>query len=146
MPGFVFSLERVLDLRALEEEEARIELARQEAVLKDLEGEKIRLQEELGSIGQTLSQTGHMTGPELWLWKEYRERILHEIEEVKMRFREQQKKVAEQRLLLLERTKERKKLEKLKDKQRKEFEEEQRLKEQKELDETATLRFRRFDM
>ncbi|MDR2695217.1 MAG: flagellar export protein FliJ, partial [Deltaproteobacteria bacterium] len=78
---------------------------------------------------------------ERWLLEHFIRGVRDDLRSSHMRLRTLAQMVAEARKMLLERAKDKKVLEKLKDRQRGRHELEERSKEQRSYDETATLRF-----
>lgn len=137
---FRFSLERVLDLRRQQEEQAHIQLAQAERQLQQQRAEADRLESELSRAGGELTGRRELAPDELWLWRSYQERILLEIHRAEQAWQELASKVNECRKQALERSKERRKLEKLKENQAQEHKLREEYQEQQVLDEMATLR------
>jgi len=140
---FRFSMQNILDYRSQMEEQARINLARaendyqnQNAILEDLNS---RLQQ----IEQHFLQQDSISPNELWLWRNYKERILLDMETAREKLKELSEEVKEKRSQLLERSKEKKKIEKIKSKRALEHYKEQARKEQNELDEIGTLHYQK---
>lgn len=143
---FRFSLQNILDYRSQLEEQARINLARaeyeyqnQNALLEDL---KARLQ----NLEQHYLQQDSMDPNELWLWRNYKERILLDMETARERLKELGEEVKEKRKELLQKSKEKKKIEKVKSKRALEHYKEQARKEQNELDEIGTLYYQKRNL
>ncbi|NCC24828.1 MAG: flagellar export protein FliJ [Deltaproteobacteria bacterium] len=138
---FQFRLEKVLEYRRQLEEtaqqvlaRARMDEARQEARLRDLtisleEGEK------------RLASQSRLTAGDIWLWRNYRTRLLDEIREAEARLIQMARIAEKRRLEVLKASKDKKLLEKLKEKQAKRHEWDQLHREQEAFDEMATIRF-----
>ncbi|MBF0480136.1 MAG: flagellar export protein FliJ [Desulfovibrionaceae bacterium] len=141
MKPFKFRLEKVLEYRRQLEEQAKMELAKALrerdllcARVKDLEA---RFEE----LTERMAEAVSMTSAELWLWRTYKERLATELEEARFAVARIEIEVARCRKHAVERAKERKLLEKLKSTQAVKYVREQNLREQKEFDEMATIRY-----
>ncbi len=144
MPApFRFSLQNILDYRIQMEEQARIELARAENEYRQQDQEIENLQARLQQIDRDFLEQSRISPNELWLWRNYKERILLDIEEAQEKLKELSAKVKEKRNVLLEKSKEKKKIEKVKSKRALEYYKEEARKEQNELDEIGTLHFQK---
>ena len=144
MPApFRFSLQNILDYRTQMEEQAKTELSRAENEYN----KQYQLMEDLNArlqhIEQDFLQQSSISPNELWLWRNYKERILLDREMAEEKLKELRGKVQEKREVLLERTKEKKKMEKVKSKRALEHYKEEARKEQNELDEIGTLHFQK---
>lgn len=137
---FVFRLEHVLQHRQMLEEQARIELAMAQgdyqAQVRLLDGLRLKVND----MEKRLRSRTDLSAEELWLWTSYREHLLQEIERNDFLLQRHAARVAECRTELVQRAKDLKVLERLKTKQAVEYHVEQKRKEQKELDEAASLR------
>ncbi|WP_457571803.1 flagellar export protein FliJ [Desulfovulcanus sp.] len=138
---FKFSLEKVLEVRIQREEQAqqklaqaRLEYQTQSELVKKLKNDLLQHQ------AKFLAQK-NLTQAELWLWTTYQNKLKADIvvAEKKLQFLGQ--KVNRYRQEVIFRSKERKLLEKFKQKQMIRYEHDQKQKEQKEFDEMAVLRF-----
>jgi flagellar FliJ protein len=141
MKPFKFRLEKVLEFRRQLEEQAKMELAKAlrerdllRARVKDLE---LRYDE----LNTRMAEAKSMTSAELWLWRTYKERLVRELEEARFAVARIEIEVTRCRKQAVERAKERKLLEKLKSTQAVKYVREQNLREQKEFDEMATIRY-----
>lgn len=142
---FSFRLDRVLDLRAQLEDQARMMLARaqaehdeQEARVEDLRN---RLAEHMGKQAEARKSSG-----DLWLWDNYKRALENDVAEAQVRLRELALKLQKARKEAVDRSRDRKLLEKLKETQARKHDEEEHLREQKENDEMATLRRKPSDL
>jgi len=138
-PPFRFSLQRILDLRKQQEEQAQAELARAQSEHMVQQHHLERLRRDLDEIALQAGSSRAFDSAELWLWLRYRERILQDIEATAARVEELARKVERCRAEVVERSKERQKLEKLRAQRAMRYYEEQKAREQKELDEMAGL-------
>lgn len=139
---FTFSLQKVLDYKAGLQEEAQLELARarkkyqaQIALIKSLEDELAQAREEI-------SKKENVTQGRIWLWNRYIERLNFDQKSATRKLKELAREVSLRRHDLLEKTKDKKILEKLKVNQKIRFYHEQEKEEQKEYDEMAVVRYK----
>ena len=139
---FQFKLEKVLNYRTQLEEEAKVRLAqahqlyiREEQRLAELNA---MLQEKEAALYRDMT-LGH---GERWLLENYIRGLRSDISTTQMRLRSLFHAVEQAREYLLERSKDRKALEKLREKQEERYRAEERDKERKINDETATLRYK----
>ncbi|MCM8773675.1 MAG: flagellar export protein FliJ [Candidatus Omnitrophica bacterium] len=146
MPEFKFRLEKVLELRKKKEEERQRELAmlkelllREEQFLKELKEKDCKMREEISVL------QAHNHKPidieELIRYTDYleklREKIISQIENIKKLIEDTEKKRGE----LIDASKEKKIMEKLKDNQFKKFKETVDSWERKILDEIGTINY-----
>ena len=116
-------------------------LAASERRLKDEQARLGELQNEMRLCEAKYRNRRHLSQGDLWLWGNYRLRLEAEINERESIIRRIEKKIKKQRKELVDRSKQRELLDKYKENQKKAFDYEQKQKEQKEFDETATTRF-----
>ena len=140
--AFRFSLEQVLTYRERLEQQARIELARGE-------GERIREQRRADEFRAMLEeQTDAMErlAPqqrgERWLAENFIKGLRIDLATALTRVRNWESAAEAARKELLKRSIDKKTLEKLKAKQAEQYAQDERLREQKQFDETASLRFK----
>lgn len=137
---FQFPLEHVLQHRKHLEQEARLELAAAQnayqAEYRLVEG----LRQKVRETETHLKSQGDLPSDELWLWTSFKERLLQEISRGELKLQKLATRVTICRTALVQRSKEMKILERLKTKQAMEYYAQQKRKEQKELDEIASLR------
>ena len=140
--AFRFSLEQVLTYRERLEQQARIELAR-------VEGERIREQRRADEFRAMLEeQTDAMErlAPqqrgERWLAENFIKGLRIDLATALTRVRNWESAAEAARKELLKRSFDKKTLEKLKAKQAEQYAQDERLREQKQFDETASLRFK----
>jgi len=133
MKPFVFSLEKVLNLRRYREDEARIELGRAIGVLADIEN-NIRAcgQERLRAASEQFSQGNNMVQMQQYAF--YLMRLDNTLEQLHKEAALAEMKVEEARGAFLEASRERKVLDKLKEKRQKEYRKEMFSEETKTLD------------
>lgn len=138
---FRFKLQRVLDYRVQQEESAKHALAqarrRYQNQTKLLNELRAQLQQHLEQM-QTKKE---LTAADLWLWRNYRERLELDIKKGEHKLKELAVAVEKCRREVVERSKDKKLLEKLKSNQAMAFAVEAGREEQRNLDEMATLRY-----
>ena len=137
MKSFTFSLEKVLNLRKFREDEAKIELGRATGLLAELEG-KIR-----GLAGERARAAANQFNPEnnAAMIQQYTYYLLRLDNTREQLFKEAalaELKVEEARTLFLEASRERKVLDKLKEKRQNEYRKEMFAEETKALDDIAS--------
>ncbi len=142
MPPFTFSLQRVLDIRQQQEEQAKLEVAQAQARYQDAVAATERIRESLQAHTdewRRKSEAGANTN-EFWLFQTYATSLERDVHESEARQIELAKELNAKRRELVQRSKETKLLEKLKLRQeQRHAAEEQRL-EQGQLDEMSTIR------
>jgi flagellar FliJ protein len=140
---FKFSLQKILDLRIQREDEAKQKLAQakfeyqQQAKLVD------SIKSELEKCLTKILTDKNISQAEFWLWTEYEKGLKDDLLAAEQQLQLLGQKVNRLRQELINKSKERKLLEKFKQKQAEKYEYEQRQKEQKEFDEISVLRFQR---
>ena len=142
MPAFRFRLDQVLKYRTQLEDQARVELAR-------VERERLREQERADVIRALLEEQEAKLAKidlgnqgERWLLENYIKGQRNDLSITLMRVRNWNMAAEAARTELLKRSKDKKILEKLKAKQAESHVQEEKFREQQELDETATLRYK----
>ncbi|MEG2171773.1 MAG: flagellar export protein FliJ [Desulfovibrionaceae bacterium] len=140
--GFSFKMQRVLEYREQLEEEAKVQLARIQQLL-------VNEQQRAENIRTLLSEQEHAlyTSPlndqgQRWLLEHFIKGLRTDLSSTLLRIRTLQQSFEEARRHVQYRAKERKILEKLKSRQHEQYALEERLKEQRTYDETATLRYK----
>jgi flagellar FliJ protein len=138
---FHFKMQNVLEYRQLLEDSAVQALARArqaEAGQKErLHGLQYRLQAEAKAIQARPS----LNAADLWLWRNFRSRLLDEIYAAEKELQKLGRQVEQARIQALQAGKNRKLLEKLKEKQCLAHFQAEQHKEQESFDEMATIRF-----
>ncbi|WP_192622897.1 flagellar export protein FliJ [Desulfomicrobium macestii] len=137
---FLFKLEKILEYRRQLEDQAKLALSltRQQVAEQKLRVDA--LHKDLEACLVELSAIKQMTQPELWLWSGWRKRLELDKTQAQAKLVELQKLAETRRLELVTKAKDRKLLEKLRAKQAEKHVQEEQRKEQKEFDETGTLR------
>lgn len=140
---FHFKLERILEYRRQLEDQAKLALSltrkkisEQNQILEDLH-------RDLDACLLEMSRTRQMTQSELWLWTGWRRRLELDKNQAQAKLTELRQLAEARRLELVARARDRKLLEKLRAKQAEKHVQEEQRKEQKEFDETGTLRYGR---
>jgi len=141
--AFRFNLQKVLDVRTQLEDQAKQALAKAQQALH-LQRERLRaLHEALSAHLEAVSGAQSMTSAEIWLWNNYKTGLDDDLAQGRALEARLAQDVQTRRLELVDRARDRKLLDKLKETQAKRHETEANRKEQAEFDEMATLRFRR---
>jgi len=139
---FVFKLEAILRFRIQEEEQAQFAFAS----AKQKYEKQGRLVEELAAqahdCDERFAHQATMTEADLWLWGNYKKRVHADHKQAAALLVTLAKEVEKKRSTLLQCAQRRKLLEKLKSNQAREHVHNELQQEQKEFDETATLRFK----
>ncbi len=142
---FTFPLQRVLDYRGQLEEQAKMALGKaQHAYSKQVDlvqGVRASIERHEAELYEK-----DPSPQDLWLWRNYKARLVQELKDAERRMLELAQEVNRCRREAVNRSKDRKLLEKLKTKQKIRHDEEEELREQKEFDEAATLRYRPQDI
>jgi len=140
---FHFKLERILEYRRQLEDQAKLALSltrkkisEQNQILEDLH-------RDLDACLLEMSRSRQMTQSELWLWTGWRRRLELDKNQAQAKLTELRQLAEARRLELVARARDRKLLEKLRAKQAEKHVQEEQRKEQKEFDETGTLRYGR---
>lgn len=144
---FRFSLQRVLDIRQQQEEQARLDVAQAQARYQHqvavTEAARSR-QAEHKDAWLRQSQRG-VNKHEFWLHQTYAVSLERDVQTAEAEMLQLAKELNARRRVLVERAKATKLLEKLKLRQGIRHAEEEQLQERKQLDETATIRYRPAD-
>ncbi|WP_018124713.1 flagellar export protein FliJ [Desulfovibrio oxyclinae] len=142
---FSFRLERVLDLRAQLEDQARMALANAQADYdegqRNLETLQERLSEHMAKQAESRKSSGDM-----WLWENYRRALENDVAEARVRMKSLARALQKARQDVVDRSRDKKLLEKLKETQARKHDEEESSREQKENEEMSTLRFQPSDL
>lgn len=139
MGPFRFKLEKILDYRGVLEEKAKQAFAEAKRVYAVEERRMLDLREALRASAERLC-AGGLSVDELWLERRFGERLKTDLEQSEARLMELARGVNRARLAMVERSKDRKLLEKLKENQARNHARESFLHEQKILDETVVVR------
>jgi flagellar FliJ protein len=139
--AFRFKLQKVLEYREQLEDQAKVALARVQQLHIEEERRNEALKALLTEQETALYSNALLPAGERWLLERFILGVRDDLQSSYMRLRTLAQMVAEARITLRERAKDKKVLEKLKTRQRDRHEREERIKEQRSYDETATLRF-----
>ena len=141
---FQFKLEKVLDYRGQLEEQAKGALAvAQEAY----DAQNAQVQQLMDQMAAHLEKEveSQKSANDMWLWRQYRDALAQDVERARMELRRLELNLQQRRKEAVERSKDRKLLEKLKETQAKKYHEEESAREEKENDEMATIRYESKD-
>ncbi|AGW13038.1 flagellar export protein FliJ [Megalodesulfovibrio gigas] len=147
MAPFRFSLQRVLDIRQQQEEQARLEVAqaqtRYQRQVAVTEATRTRLTDHKEAWLKQCQQG--VNKHEFWLNRTYAVSLERDVQAAEAEMLQLARELNAKRRVLVERAKATKLLEKLKLRQGMRHAEEEQLQERKQLDETATIRYRPAD-
>lgn len=142
---FSFKLQKVLDYRSQLEEQAKGALAMakqafdvQAAQVADMEA---RLSAHLGKTAESSKSAN-----DLWLWRQYKEALEQDLSRERIALTQLEHKLHKCRQQAVDRSKEKKLLEKLKETQARKHNAHATARETKENDEMATIRYEREDI
>jgi flagellar FliJ protein len=141
---FHFKLDKVLDYREQLEEQAKAALARaradRDAQAEKLAGLEARLADHLAAEAESRKSANDM-----WLWRQYKDALSQDISIAKVDLNSLELKLQRSRTEAVERSRDKKLLEKLKQTQAKRHHDEENAREEKENDEMSTIRFEPHD-
>ena len=140
--AFRFKLQKVLEYREQLEDQAKVALARAQQLHIEEERRNEALKELLAEQENTLYSNALLSAGDRWLLEHFIRGVRDDLQSSHMRLRSLARMTAEALQTLRERARDKKMLEKLKGRQRERYELEERSKEQRSYDETATLRFK----
>ncbi|MBU1228945.1 MAG: flagellar export protein FliJ [Proteobacteria bacterium] len=136
---FVFRLEKVLDYRRQLADQARMALAQAQARHQEQEAVVLDLEERLAGLLEK-GFGAKATQADIWLWMQYRQALERDLASAKAELQRLALILQNCRQEAVLRSREKKLLEKLKDRQAKKHHVAENLAEQKEFDEMSTLR------
>ncbi|WP_045215567.1 flagellar export protein FliJ [Desulfonatronovibrio magnus] len=139
---FIFNLQKILDFRVSLEEKAQQALARARQQYQEQNYVLDNLRYELSQAKQELQSKKDVSQGDIWLWNQYIDRLNFDISHAEVILQKIAKELTLKRKNLLEKSKEKKIIEKLKVNQKMKFNHEQEKAEQKEFDEMAVVRFK----
>jgi len=141
---FHFKLDKVLDYREQLEEQAKGALARakgaRDAQADKLAGLEARLEAHLAGEAVSCKSANDM-----WLWRQYKDALSQDVSIARVDLNSLELKLQRCRREAVERSKDKKLLEKLKQTQAKRHHDQENAREEKENDEMATIRFEPHD-
>ncbi len=140
--SFKFNLQKVLDFRSGLEEQAQLELAHSRKKYQDQISRVQDLENEIAQAMEEIRKKENITRDRIWLWNKYIERLNFDHRLARLRLRELAREVNNRRQQLLEKSKDKKIIEKIKINQKIKFEHAQQKAEQKEFDEMAVVRYK----
>ena len=143
---FRFKLQSVLDYRAQLEDQARLALAQARRRYRAQSNKVAELQLRLVETEAEFRRRDELSSAEVWLWQSCRDSLTRDLEAAQRLLQKLAKELQNARQHAIQRSKERKLLEKLKENQAEQHVKEDALAQQKEFDETATLRFQHPDI
>lgn len=140
---FRFPLQQVLDYREQLEDEARLAVAKaQQAYVKQVEFTEA-LRATLDAHARALyDREEPLTASEIWLWQQYKDRLRQDMIRAEQHTLELAQALNRARREAVNRSRDRQVLDKLKANQKLRHDEAERLREQSEIDEMATIRYK----
>ncbi|BCS88627.1 flagellar export protein FliJ [Pseudodesulfovibrio sediminis] len=141
---FDFKLDKVLDYREQLEEQAKAALTQAKAA-RDAQAEVVNDLKDCLAAHMHKEERSRSSSNDMWLWRQYKEALEQDISVAHMDLNSLELKLQRCRTQAVERSKEKKLLEKLKQTQAKKHHEEESAREEKENDEMATLRYESQD-
>ncbi len=138
---FKFNLQKVLEYREQLEEQAKMALAQAIAAVRDQELRIESLARRVRENEREASSKKSLTPAEMWLYRTYKERLLQDIATARKDLEVLKKRLEKRRAEAVEKSKDRKLLEKLKSNQAVNYARAESLKEQNGFDEMATIRY-----
>ncbi|CCO22816.1 flagellar export protein FliJ [Maridesulfovibrio hydrothermalis] len=140
---YVFKLEKVLEFRKQAEEQASMALAQAIRLHQDQKKAVFAVEEKMAAHEK--EKFKNITANDMWLWQQYDVALKADLSTARSRLKQLALNLQKCRTEAVKKSKDRKLLEKLKENQAKKYHEEENLKEQKEYDEMATIRFKSKD-
>lgn len=142
MAGFKFSLEKVLKYREQLENEAKALAAGLQQKSQALKDRYAQLKQEERLQEQKLAATPFSQSGDRWLVDMYIKAIRQDIAQTQTDIAKTDAELEQAKRVLAEKSKDRKIMEKLKEKHFEQYKKEEQLKEQRNLDEIASIRFK----
>lgn len=140
--AFSFKMQKVLEYREQLEEEARVQFAKVQQLLLEERRRAEAIRDLLREQEALLYESSLNDSDQRWLLEHFIKGLRTDFSSAALRVRSLHQACEEARTHLLHRSKEKKILEKLKSRQNEHYTLEERLKEQRTYDETATLRYK----
>jgi len=137
---FRFSLQKVLEYREQLEERAKLDFSRALRA-HDAQADRVQRLREAMARHEARWFAEPMSAADIWLWRMYRQRLNEDIKEAEAELARLRRVMDERRRELVEKSKDRKVLERLKSNQAMDHYRQENLKEQREFDDMATLRY-----
>lgn len=142
---FAFKLEKVLDYRLQLEEQAKAELNKAQHA-HDAQASVVRQLTEQLTDHMAKEQASRTSANDMWLWRQYKEALEGDLSGARYALSELELKLHQRRQEAVDKSRDKKLLEKLKETQAKKHHEEESAREEKENDEMATIRFQSEDI
>ncbi|RQD55701.1 MAG: flagellar export protein FliJ [Desulfonatronovibrio sp. MSAO_Bac4] len=139
---FNFNLQKILDFRTSLEEKSQQEFSRARKKYQEQTYILDNIKYEIDQAKKEIKDKKNITQGDIWLWDKYIERLNFDLKRAELRLRELARELSLKRQNLLEKSKDKKIIEKLKVNQKLKFDYEQEKEEQKEFDEMAVVRFK----
>ena len=141
---FTFKLDKVLDYREQLEEQAKAALSKAKTA-RDAQAAKVADLEERLTRHMDKEDESRKSSNDMWLWRQYTEAIEQDISIARMELNSLELNLHKCRTQAVERSKDKKLLEKLKSTQAKKHHDKESAREEKENDEMATIRYKSQD-
>jgi len=141
---FSFKLDKVLDYREQLEEQAKAALAEAQRAY-DVQAELVADLTARHAAHMIKEAKSRKSANDMWLWRQYKEALEQDYAREQIVLSELELKLHQRRQEAVERSKDKKLLEKLKETQAKKYHEEENAREEKENDEMATIRYESKD-
>ncbi len=138
---FIFSMQKILEYRAMLEEEAKVRLSKAQQMYKKEEAYFLSTQEQLQEKDREMCENRTMDAGSRWILENYIKGLQTDLSQSYIRLKQLHESVNQCKEMVLIRAKDKKVLEKLKEKQQERHHAEEREEERKNNDEIATLRF-----
>lgn len=142
---FRFKLDKVLDYREQLEEQAKAALARAKAAY-DAQADVVANLEARMEAHMQKEQESRKSTNDMWLWRQYKDALGQDISVARVELNSLELKLQRSRTEAVERSRDKKLLEKLKQTQAKKHHDEESAREEKENDEMATIRYESQDI
>ncbi len=139
--SFSFPMQKILDYRSMLEEEAKVRLSKAQQMYKKEEERFTSIQTELRDKEAEMCQSRTLDAGSRWILENYIKGLKNDLHQSHTRLRHLHENVKQCKDLMLLRAKDKKVLEKLKDKQQERYHAAEKEQERKNNDEAATLRF-----